>query len=1646
MPPRPMPHATPATPAAGEEDNMRSNGSSTPFSVPADIQQSATSNGFSSQQSIATDTAVPNSAEPPTYASLLLNEGRVDDSFIDWQFTTADASADRIDTSALPANVANGGNSMHTSAAPALSAELCNNDAAMYAMSAPSANTYEDDKGPTAGYPLSAPVANTQDSDFNKKQTAPAQYAEDRDPSNGHNATRPANESEQVTYQYALRYAILLDADSAQLAARSRGVGKQGVQKVSSVRLAGTDDGKFTVKTIGKASGTPNHNNRTPTLVMRDRNTLTSEAASSRPRSRLRSKSWKNSILEFGDSAARKIKAEIGSNSKLKTLAKGKATGNGSDFLTPARPGALTLTIIKAIVQQLKTATAAPSLHPLTKACYIEVYNYLRVKEHGETLGEHGSIDDILSLFSDLSRSICSQHGITNAGDVDRTVDSQMSRFVKLLRAVLQSKAHTSREAGLALIKLDDYPDASVVGSSVDANANIPSPRSSSHEASGSLMPVEDSEQSNKLITTWLKKAFNVPDSDHREFLAELRHDVNQETAVQDLRTCLLVLKKDLSFAGRPDNFRTFQTYRVWKDREITLLEQLIHTYSMRQGYLSGENICVGRIKLEASAVEAMGEEEIAEAFEYIPTNAASHYLALVQRAVAYDIVNNVQSNTSDTIIPLSNIAKELLNQLAIAWRISAPYRETCYLDVINNYYESGDLPIAYLFDAFGKIERIVHLINPQEWHTAQFKYLLDTQSRIEYRTLGVVQDIIEELDHQKPEKSADLKRLLRNLIINDVTCPVLVNKPMPNVEGRRREIMDILEPSIVYRCDCLTRQCFTDETSLSSSLDGYAQLAVLVCCDYERCCKLFSDPLCEDGDRRFDISGIVAEVETEYFYTNMSRHLVQFGYNVEDTDIEVTLELCKSISKIEEIHAQYSTSVLEGVDNRRLFRATILAWLANIDREKGKWAENALKQDSAPRELDIGKHSTSVIDLVSCFSQQVTSVQRLQWPDIETKAWFLTEFMKFTDVCFEVYAAVMMKQFLSCLNLPQEDGEPKSPMWNSMWNSRKYKEQSLTLSASTQAALSMLDESHPMQVTAEACIKINNLMVAQEKLYELHNDLGIRETVDALGGENRPSITDTSSDKFLLSFKVVRAEGIELFKKKYDASTDKGTRPYVKLAVTRQIESEVAKRHTFARTRPAIAGATNPRWNESFDWQVESRNEFLAPLEARICTRDGPKHLGFREKTRARAFFALPAQLTTGTDSSVDLVLDLEPSGHLLLQVTIDGERDDVEFYSGRMFRALGRTLSDMQQRIVEQVTVGIREYLRQILVSQPIRYRTSRIINPSHVGIDRGIERSIQFLKSGGHQAPATIRVTQESCCEALIPLIDYLEDNLHTLFVHLYEDAANGAIAKVWYEVLVSIEDILLPPLRGSSKGSAKPLTETDLHNVFDCLDFLKWYFEGGADKDGISSDVLESRKYLDLLQVRAMYFMMTKELIDEYMMSMRQSTAHSAEPSHLLDGPPESIGQPVLHTTDDIDNVPSDQRNSLSLLPPPLPKRPSTQSSERRSSQRFSGYGDSMNNSSSESLQLSSAQDVRAAIVSTTQNKSTLSRNRSVWAHKDAETLSRFKRNHRMVTDKGDLILRLLRLRFDKEAPKFVQTQLDLRTQQMHYEMRRAAKRH
>jgi hypothetical protein len=52
---------------------------------------------------------------------------------------------------------------------------------------------------------------------------------------------------------------------------------------------------------------------------------------------------------------------------------------------------------------------------------------------------------------------------------------------------------------------------------------------------------------------------------------------------------------------------------------------------------------------------------------------------------------------------------------------------------------------------------------------------------------------------------------------------------------------------------------------------------------------------------------------------------------------------------------------------------------------------------------------------------------------------------------------------------------------------------------------------------------------------------------------------------------------------------------------------------------------------------------------------------------------------------------LDLDTQGRLLLRVSMEGERDDIQFYFGKAFRTLKRTERDMTRRITEKVCVSL-------------------------------------------------------------------------------------------------------------------------------------------------------------------------------------------------------------------------------------------------------------------------------------------------------------------------------------------------------------------
>jgi rubrerythrin len=74
------------------------------------------------------------------------------------------------------------------------------------------------------------------------------------------------------------------------------------------------------------------------------------------------------------------------------------------------------------------------------------------------------------------------------------------------------------------------------------------------------------------------------------------------------------------------------------------------------------------------------------------------------------------------------------------------------------------------------------------------------------------------------------------------------------------------------------------------------------------------------------------------------------------------------------------------------------------------------------------------------------------------------------------------------------------------------------------------------------------------------------------------------------------------------------------------------------------------------------------------------------KHDTVGRAYLCLDPR-RFGDFLAHELWMDLEPSGRVLIRVSMEGEKDDIQFFFGRAFRSLKRAESDMLRVFIDKV-----------------------------------------------------------------------------------------------------------------------------------------------------------------------------------------------------------------------------------------------------------------------------------------------------------------------------------------------------------------------
>lgn len=184
------------------------------------------------------------------------------------------------------------------------------------------------------------------------------------------------------------------------------------------------------------------------------------------------------------------------------------------------------------------------------------------------------------------------------------------------------------------------------------------------------------------------------------------------------------------------------------------------------------------------------------------------------------------------------------------------------------------------------------------------------------------------------------------------------------------------------------------------------------------------------------------------------------------------------------------------------------------------------------------------------------------------------------------------------------------------------------------------------------------------QALDKLENEMKVSECAEILRRLDAPKQQVKRPSKYIFTIKVVEGEDLK-------ACDPNGySDPYVILC------DEYQKRLLKTQVKYSTL---NPHWNESFDITVSN------PLNI-IATIWDWDRMGDHDFVGRTSLKLDPVHFSDYLPR--EFWLDLDTQGRLLIRVSMEGERDDIEFHFGKAFRHLKRTERDMVRKITDKVS----------------------------------------------------------------------------------------------------------------------------------------------------------------------------------------------------------------------------------------------------------------------------------------------------------------------------------------------------------------------
>ncbi|TFK71546.1 hypothetical protein BDN72DRAFT_957978 [Pluteus cervinus] len=1090
---------------------------------------------------------------------------------------------------------------------------------------------------------------------------------------------------------------------------------------------------------------------------------------------------------------------------------------------------------------------------------------------------ENRKIEELILMFATQATIVLKKEPSLTGDAWKFELNRQIGFFVRILRECLQNLSYVSPEL---MSRLDVYTEKLAPAESWSSESGNESASTSRDSVGGPSVSYNVSEMQ---MVCSVAALFKIPEQTVQQDVDKLRTTiVNERAAFIDFKTCLKNINAGAPFPGRREDFSSDAAWQSFRLLETTHLQQLVmimaklnpdlarssestrsyqdsnarpgSLYSIyssesparhpsmggRQSYYESDSNGNG----SSNGFETDDDIQVGHNFTFIPPNPRRFYRRLLERCLVTDLEKMLSPDVDDaeevSLGILSPPHLELLNECALRWRIGHPYRVSCFLELVKQFFERGEVPLEVIPDALQNVGRIFHDLEIDSWPIQDCEYLASVHASLFNIFLSSLYHSMDDIPNIKPtaiEPVVSILEHIRDLKLLE-RLDIDVNARLGDIQEKVREVA-----ALYYE---------TKMQELQAAPGVNRALPLLLMTDeLEKTAKLLDKRFPQPVLGKLDLVALVIEVAIPHYIadlTNIQRRLFEASMNGPTPDVPIQ-DIFSLYRRTKTLLGMFSAFCPESkpVDFNIavFFEPYVRQWLVNTDNTTEQWVKNAIAADQFQSEGEEG-HSSSIVDLFDSLRSPITFLQDLEWQDEYQNARFFTGLSKTISKAIEEYCRNVEALFLN--EMYPRPTEYLQPQKSSAW-----------LEKARQLAIQGEKRVEPFNFQAESCVKLNNVEAARKLLDRMYEQMQVDKVAEVIQSHGPPVPEKVDRDKFLFSVKIVIAEGLVPL----DSS------PSSKLDTFITLSDEAGNR--LAKTR-TIYETLNPRWDETFDMSVEK------PLWLMVSVRD--RALVGQHDTVGRAYLCLDPR-RFGDFMAHELWMDLDTQGRILVRVSMEGEKDDIQFYFGRAFRSLKRAEADMLRIFIDKMSPFIQQCISRIVLKTLVKSGTGLDYNKA-LGNVTALYRSALGASSADVQIPLPQaekpRVRPEELTDveieqAILPVFDYFDSNLQTLNTNLSETAKEMVMTKVWKEILNVIEGLLVPPL-SEVESDLKPLSDKEVDIVFRWLKFLRDYFYANGEGP-IPLEVLQNQKYRDVLSIRLYYDWTTDALMEECVRMMQNS---------------------------------------------------------------------------------------------------------------------------------------------------------------------------